>query len=281
MLVCYSVFVAVGDDSATRLPLADGMVYERLKVDDAVVHLATIDLASDCVSLHTSNVNPDGTSEALKTVTWARQEGMVAAINASFFYPYDQSRFWDVYPAEGESVTVLGPVIHPGGNGGLAVAHGPVDWAGQVIALDGANRPSISESVPTNAVLAVSGRQRILQDGDVVAPDSVAYPRTVVGIDAEAMTMWWLVADGNQPGYSPGMTLKAAARFLQTLGATDGLELDGGGSSTMVIDDGSGAERASRTMQIRIPGRSRAVANHLGVASRAGTDGSSADGSAC
>ena len=54
-----------------------------------------------------------------------------------------------------------------------------------------------------------------------------------------------MVVDGRQPGYSVGMTLEELAHFMRTqLGnfslskenAYQGLNLDGGGSSTMVVE---------------------------------------------
>lgn len=59
-------------------------------------------------------------------------------------------------------------------------------------------------------------------------------PRTAVAAGPGKVHL--VVVDGRQPGYSVGMTLRELARFLRTLGATDALNLDGGGSSTMVIN---------------------------------------------
>src|SRR5581483_8544093 len=62
-------------------------------------------------------------------------------------------------------------------------------------------------------------------------------PRTLVGWNA-AGEAWLVTVDGRQPDASVGMTLAEAADFLLALGATDGLNLDGGGSTTFV-DDGA------------------------------------------
>jgi len=58
-------------------------------------------------------------------------------------------------------------------------------------------------------------------------------PRTLVGWNA-AGERWFVTVDGRQPDASVGMTLAEAADFLLALGATDGLNLDGGGSTTFV-----------------------------------------------
>jgi hypothetical protein len=61
-------------------------------------------------------------------------------------------------------------------------------------------------------------------------------PRTAVGIDANASTMWWVVVDGRKPGYSAGATLRQLADFMKALGASEAINLDGGGSSTLWLD---------------------------------------------
>ena len=45
-----------------------------------------------------------------------------------------------------------------------------------------------------------------------------------------------IVADGRQPDYSVGMSLQELAEFLLGLGAIDAMNLDGGGSTTMVLN---------------------------------------------
>ena len=44
-----------------------------------------------------------------------------------------------------------------------------------------------------------------------------------------------VVVDGRQAPHSVGMTLPEVTALLEALGATEALNLDGGGSSTMVV----------------------------------------------
>ena len=60
------------------------------------------------------------------------------------------------------------------------------------------------------------------------------HPRTAVGLDSSRGKMWLLVADGRQQGVSEGATLDELKEMLKNLGAVDALNLDGGGSSTLV-----------------------------------------------
>jgi phosphodiester glycosidase len=60
------------------------------------------------------------------------------------------------------------------------------------------------------------------------------HPRTMLGIDRAGFA-WLVTVDGRQPDASNGMTLAELQRFARRLGLTDALNLDGGGSTTMVI----------------------------------------------
>ncbi|WP_068470884.1 phosphodiester glycosidase family protein [Candidatus Protochlamydia phocaeensis] len=62
-----------------------------------------------------------------------------------------------------------------------------------------------------------------------------AHARTAVGLLPNGH--WLLVVvDGRQPKLSKGMTIPELASFMHSLGCQEALNLDGGGSSTMVID---------------------------------------------
>ena len=59
-------------------------------------------------------------------------------------------------------------------------------------------------------------------------------PRTALGYNAEKLIL--IVADGRRAGYSTGLSLYRLASFLIELGATEAINLDGGSSSTFVVD---------------------------------------------
>ncbi|MFI5860752.1 phosphodiester glycosidase family protein [Streptomyces sp. NPDC051546] len=86
---------------------------------------------------------------------------------------------------------------------------------------------------------AVGGSHRLLRNGVVtVAPNAAGgkpQPRTVAGVKADG-TLLLVTIDGREVGVSAGATLAEAARFLASLGAVDAVNLDGGGSTTMVVN---------------------------------------------
>jgi hypothetical protein len=57
------------------------------------------------------------------------------------------------------------------------------------------------------------------------------HPRTLVGIGEKEV--WWVAVDGRDSWHSRGMTLDEAKRLLLNLGLDEGLNLDGGGSTTL------------------------------------------------
>jgi len=62
------------------------------------------------------------------------------------------------------------------------------------------------------------------------------HPRTLIGVD-RAGAIWLIAIDGRQPEHSIGMTFDELQRLCDRLHLTDALNLDGGGSTTMVIND--------------------------------------------
>ncbi len=60
------------------------------------------------------------------------------------------------------------------------------------------------------------------------------HPRTMVGVDREGF-IWLAAVDGRQPTYSIGMTFDEMQRLCDRLGLVSALNLDGGGSTTMVV----------------------------------------------
>jgi hypothetical protein len=110
-----------------------------------------------------------------------------------------------------------------------------------------------------SAFASIGGSFNFLRNGYVVsyadnAGATSRHPRTAVCFNDEYT--YFIVVDGRQPGYSIGMTSNELARFCRDrLGATWGINQDGGGSSAMWLD-GEIVNRPS-------DGHERLVANGL------------------
>jgi hypothetical protein len=97
------------------------------------------------------------------------------------------------------------------------------------------SRVSVEYSLDQAATkVAVGGNVVLLRDGKVLAPDDrEMHPRTAIGIDRDLGRIIIVAVDGRQ-GHSRGLTMRETGRLLKRMGAEDGLNLDGGGSSTMM-----------------------------------------------
>ena len=84
--------------------------------------------------------------------------------------------------------------------------------------------------------LIADGRVRITVDEEVFFGSSIPdiHPRSAVGITAEGEVIL-MVVDGRQAA-SRGVDLSELAEIMLLLGATEAMNLDGGGSSALVID---------------------------------------------
>jgi exopolysaccharide biosynthesis protein len=94
----------------------------------------------------------------------------------------------------------------------------------------------------------------------------VRHPRTIVGVASRGRRILLITVDGRQPGYSVGTTNRESARLALELGATEAINLDGGGSTTMVVARGSaGSTRFVVVNRPSDPQGERAVGNALVV----------------
>ncbi|MGR6920689.1 phosphodiester glycosidase family protein [[Actinomadura] parvosata] len=106
--------------------------------------------------------------------------------------------------------------------------------------VDVAYQPKPSEGGPVKA--AVGGNQLLVKDGAVQnSTDTAAHPRTAVGFSADGRKMYLLTVDGRQAD-SRGVTLNELAAMMVDLGAANALNLDGGGSSTMLAREPGSAD---------------------------------------
>jgi len=131
---------------------------------------------------------------------------------------------------------------------------------------------SIRMGVVGGATEAVGGRPMLVVDSlvvnDVDTEGNASFrglnPRTAVGLTRGGHRLLLAVIDGRQPGYSVGMTLRQTADLLRALGAHTALNLDGGGSSALVLrDPGTGVVRVVNKPPD--PTGERAVGNALAV----------------
>ncbi len=205
-----------------------------------------VDLADPRVAvrvLPATQVDPDGPGRCITTLDTvaaiAGRYDLEIALNASFF-------------------GIAGSKERGGKKVGYFVGNGsyPVGWhvtEGKVLSTpekppfenvlligqDGA--VSIEAGVkqmPAGVRYAVSGNERVLRGGLVTeSKNQDKHPRSAVALSADRKTMWLVAIDGRRTGWSAGVTYAELGEILKALGAADGLNLDGGGSTALVVKE--------------------------------------------
>ncbi|WP_294082536.1 phosphodiester glycosidase family protein [Proteiniphilum sp. UBA5384] len=113
----------------------------------------------------------------------------------------------------------------------------------------------------------VGGGVSLLRDGNIIPQtDQTVEPRTCVGISADSTQVFVLAVDGRNFTYSTGMRLEELAEVLGALGASTGINLDGGGSTTFFVrntPDFSENRFTVRNWPTDNGGKERSVANGI------------------
>lgn len=113
-----------------------------------------------------------------------------------------------------------------------------------------------------SGLLQASGGGVVLVKNGIVTEQTVKtlQPRTGVGLDGAII--YFVVIDGRKPAYSQGMAYLEMGLLMKTIGAKDAINLDGGGSSEIVI------RRKGRSPEVRnkpADGFERALSNAWGI----------------
>lgn len=256
---------------ATR-PATSAITLERIERGALPLRgvLARIDLTDPAVKVISF---PAGTAKpgtapwptTLETVAVAAErENVALAVNGDFFAA---ERTVDAQGVAVRKQYIRGKKATPTGN---AVSGGKV-WAraggpvGMVV-VDRAGKVSIlrSREIPEGAAEVVSGNRILVENGvaAIVHKDSdTRAPRTAAALTADGKTLLLLVVDGRSIR-SRGTTLGELATLMVELGAHTAVNLDGGGSTTLVSRNDAGK---LETLNVPSDGEERPVANALGI----------------
>jgi hypothetical protein len=242
--------------------VAPGVVYRSMQSasNPWTIHLLEVDVSRCEVGFGVMGLEPRG-GERLTVADLARTagDGVLAAVNGDFYTPENLPLGVEATAGELRGRTSR-PVFawRPGEDPRLS----EVTWLGDSLQV---GDWWVIRGEPDGRTELLAGFPALLADGAWVGdleqaerPGFAAarHPRTAVGWDPERRRLWVVVADGRREGLVEGMTLPELADLLLALGAEDALNLDGGGSSTMVVD-GRIVSRPSD------PGGARPVVNAL------------------
>jgi hypothetical protein len=201
------------------------------------IHVLRVDLrAKHCEPVAVIADDPDGNGGAEaqleKPMQLATRSGVVAAINANAFALFPPPKQGEKWHWADRAPVQIGGWARQRNREASRPQQG---YASFWIDPDGRGHTGMLTS-PTNAVMAVAGFGSLIIDGQIVDTEiKPLHPRSAVGVDREGRTMWLVVVDGRQPGFSEGMATGELAGLMKDLGCWNAINLDGGGSSILLL----------------------------------------------
>ncbi|HET7437701.1 MAG TPA: phosphodiester glycosidase family protein [Thermoanaerobaculia bacterium] len=243
-LLCLLATAALADWQT----VADGVAYQHYNSGGMDVHVARIDLTSPHVRVVTSRESDRG----LRVSDFAKRAHAVIAINGDYFDPKMQPVGLALSPCgvwEGTKDTGREGVVAVGGGRAeiypqKEVLDPPADWMTSAVS----GWPMLVKQCHPLSPVELPG-----SDGFTRSP----HPRTAVGVTEDGHTMFFVVADGRRKD-APGLTLARLAAFMRDeLNVCSAMNLDGGGSSAMWVND--------QIVNKPSDGSERRVADHLAV----------------
>jgi hypothetical protein len=199
----------------------------------AVLHVLWLDLQAPGWRLVVSR--PEDRGQTVDTMPQAR--GATLVVNASFF---DRS-----FVPRGH--TVSDGVVWPGA---LVPAASPLLSCDRVQRCRIEFEPA-AEAPPADGHNVVAGTPWLVRQGRARSAEDDArcaalcereHPRTAIGLDADRRRLMIVLAEGRREGV-PGVRLAALAEYMRSRGVHDAINLDGGGSSALLI---AGESRMAR-----------------------------------
>jgi hypothetical protein len=245
--------------------LFEGITYTRevrSSPRPIVIHVIKVDLRAKSIGILVTPGDPKANQplKAQTTGAFLDKTNVQVAINGDSFTPWYSHTILDYYPHSGDPVSPIG----------FAASRGTIYSQGS------GEEPTLYIS-PTNQARfntqigkifnAISGNIMLVKAGEVLSGlESDPAPRSAVALSKSERELILVVVDGRQPGYSEGVTLQELAGIIIHYGGYHAMNLDGGGSSTLVMEGILGRPIVLNSpINNSIPGRQRAVANHLGI----------------
>lgn len=237
-----------------------------------MLHIVEIDLTAPGVQALVTPGRAASDSRELNARTtseFLQEFKLQVAVNANFFYPFEEESPWSYFPHNGDRVNAVGLALSNGNQYSPAESN----WAAlclrshhaQIVA-KGECPKGTMQAVAGSAMIVAAGKPTVLKPG--TADGEGIYSRTAVAVDRRGEKLWLIAVDDKQWLYSEGVTFAELAQIATQLGADAAVNLDGGGSTTLVVDTQAGTAVINSPVHTKIPMRERPVANHLGFYAR-------------
>ncbi|GEM_PF-3337886 len=229
--ICHAESVCAKSCSSDSGPVAYGIDYCHIEDSTHQIFVLKVDLKAKGV---VPFVNPK--EKGMVTSKFASKYGVKVAINTAFF---NSSGSLGYHKSNGESYGTDG--------------YFTMGFDEKNVYYQGNDKRELMYN-------ASSGSPELLRDGQKLDYGTGSFvtgthPRTAVGVDKTGRYFYMVVVDGRRTKRK-GMGLSTLADCLLALGVHNGVNMDGGGSSTMVV---SGKVKNSPS-----DGHERSVTTHLG-----------------
>ncbi|HBL76456.1 MAG: hypothetical protein A2W90_09125 [Bacteroidetes bacterium GWF2_42_66] len=247
--------------SQTASDIYDGVEFSTLRFqkqnnEPLSIFILQANLTNSKITLKTLMPN-NGTQFGLQTVKEMTEHcnnagvQVLAAVNGDFFE-------WS--PVAGRP---WGPVF---AGGTIIKDHTKESWLSYfAIKKDGKPQIGIFSELPVSKHIdlrdVVGASNRLVIDNVKTSYGDTQEPRTMVGYTDNQM-VYLVVVDGRNLTYSVGMNYTELSAIIHSMGVSQATNLDGGGSSTMVIKEDNNTFKIANRYSGSTP---RAVANGLAI----------------
>ncbi len=278
IFLCLGGYLLYNKDRPAPIPLKkklyEGVTYRRIVhylPRPMIAHVLIIDTKTPGLQFFVTPPDKDWKIaerpiSARTSSQFLQEFGLQIAINADGFQPWWSHTPLDYYPHVGDPVTPNGLAASSGKVYAEAVRPGQLSVE-PTLYISRRNQ-LVFNAAPNKIFNAISGDRMLVLQGQPANDlnDAKLNPRTAIGTNQNGRWLYIVVVDGRQPFYSEGATFADLANLLIDVGAYTAMALDGGGSSTMVMQGQDGTPVILNSpIDLYIPGRERPVANHLGI----------------
>jgi exopolysaccharide biosynthesis protein len=228
--------------SDTTYSSADGIEHSKISYinkqgEPMTIFLLTVDLSVSGVSIEVATPfdQPDFTRQTVRDMITYKNKStqhVIGGVNGDY---------WDVSTPNLPSGTPLGLVY----KNGMMIKELP-DKNYYFLALLRDKTAVIGnftkyQLVRTNIREALGGRYWLVQNRLNISEklNTNVEPRTSVGV-LNPQKVVFVIVDGRRPGYSVGISMQNLADLFLTIGATEAINMDGGGSTTYILKNNEG-----------------------------------------
>lgn len=212
--------------------ICTGITYKYVSEENRLLryHIVKVDLSNPNLEIISSDNMTEEAYDGETTHSFAKRTNATLAINGTLFY----------YPKGKLSVkrNLLGLCIV----NGKEYCEAKKEYAAIVFSKtkDNTYKATILDSqtdpLPENTEFAIGGFHTVVKNNEIISRKTPQDSRTACGISEDGKLLTILIVEGEDRIHSRGLTFDECAEILLKNGVHTALQLDGGGSSSLIIE---------------------------------------------